>query len=162
MPNNISEVINMLNLNKNYKVEEIAEWFLNKNRIQMNFEDSEYITNLKLQKLLYYAQGYFLAKRDDPLFQEDFLAWEHGPVVKKIYDKYKVNGASGIVYEKDFDVEMNEETEEILEEVYEEYGQYTAWKLRNMTHEEEPWKSTRINEVIKKEKIKEFFKSKIA
>lgn len=145
-----------------YTAKNIAEWFLNKNRIQMNFEDSEYITNLKLQKLLYYAQGYFLAKKDTPLFNEDFLAWEHGPVIRKIYDEYKTNGSSGIRYDKDFNVTIDEETERILEEVYEKYGQFTAWKLRNMTHEEMPWKTTPRNEVIKKEKIKEFFKNKIA
>ena len=47
----------MLVAKRFYRAEDIAEWFLNKNRIQMNFEDSEYITNLKLQKLLYYAQA---------------------------------------------------------------------------------------------------------
>lgn len=147
---------------KNYKAQDIAEWFLNKNRTQMNFEDSEYITNLKLQKLLYYAQGYFLAKKGTPLFDEEFLAWEHGPVIRKIYDEYKKNGSCGIVYDKDFDVELDEETERILEEVYEEYGQYTAWKLRNMTHQEKPWLTTATNDVISKDKIKEYFKSQIA
>ena len=152
----------MLIARKYYSVEDIAEWFLNQNRIQMNFEDSEYITNLKLQKLLYYAQGNFLAKKDNALFQEDFLAWEHGPVVRKIYDKYKTNGANGIKYEKDFKATIDEETERILEEVYNEYGQYSAWKLRNMTHEEEPWKTTKRNEVISKEKIRNYFKTKVA
>lgn len=46
-----------------YSALDIAKWFLNINRAQMNFEDSEYITNLKLQKLLYYAQGYYLARK---------------------------------------------------------------------------------------------------
>lgn len=146
---------------RRYKAKDIAEWFLNKNRVQMNFEDSEYITNLKLQKLLYYAQGYFLAKKDVPLFDEDFLAWEHGPVIRKIYDIYKVNGASGIEYNKDFNVKIDDETERILEDVYEEYGQYTAWKLRNMTHEESPWLSTPRNDIISKDKIKGYFKTKI-
>ena len=145
-----------------YKAEEIAEWFLNKNRTQMNFEDSEYITNLKLQKLLYYAQGHFLAKNDRPLFTDEFLAWEHGPVIRKIYDKYKTNGSSGIVYDKDFNIKIDEETEGILEEVYEKYGQYSAWKLRNMTHSEKPWQTTKVNEIISKDKIKGFFKEKIA
>ena len=152
----------MLFERKYYNVEDIAEWFLNKNRVQMNFEDSEYITNLKLQKLLYYAQGYFMAKKDLPLFNEDFLAWEHGPVIRKIYDKYKVNGANGIIYDKDFKVNIDEETERILEDVYENYGQYTAWKLRNLTHEEEPWKTTERNKVITKEKIRNYFKIKVA
>jgi len=148
-------------IKEKYNVEDIAEWFLNKNRIQMNFEDSEYITNLKLQKLLYYAQGYFLAKEDTSLFEEDILAWEHGPVVRKIYDKYKNNGSNGIKYDNDFKAEIDSETERILEEVYNDYGQYTAWKLRNMTHEEEPWKNTLRNEVISKDKIKDYFKKKV-
>lgn len=145
-----------------YKAKDIAKWFLNKNRIQMNFEDSEYITNLKLQKLLYYAQGFYLAKKDTPLFNEDFLAWEHGPVIRKIYDEYKKNGSNGIKFEEDFNVEIDKETERVLEEVYEKYGQYAAWKLRNMTHEETPWKTTPRNEIITKQKIKDFFKTKIA
>jgi uncharacterized phage-associated protein len=152
----------MIIAKKQYNVEDIAEWFLNKNRIQMNFEDSEYITNLKLQKLLYYAQGYYLAKKDNPLFNEDFLAWDHGPVIRKIYNKYKENGANGINYNKDFNIIIDIETEKILEEVYENYGQYTAWKLRNMTHEEEPWKTTERNDIISKDKIKKFFKTKVA
>lgn len=145
-----------------YKAEEIAEWFLNKNRIQMNFEDSEYITNLKLQKLLYYAQGVFLAKNHSPLFDDDFLAWEHGPVIRKVYDLYKNNGSNGIVYNKDFSIDVDDKTEKILEEVYEKYGQYTAWKLRNMTHEETPWMTTERNDIITKEKIEEYFTSKRA
>lgn len=145
-----------------YKAKDIAKWFLNKNRIQMNFEDSEYITNLKLQKLLYYAQGFYLAKKDTPLFNEDFLAWEHGPVIRKIYDEYKKNGSNGIKFEEDFNVEIDKETERVLEEVYEKYGQYAAWKLRNMTHEENPWKTTPRNEIITKQKIKDFFKTKVA
>lgn len=147
---------------KYYNVEDIAEWFLNRNRIQMNFEDSEYITNLKLQKLLYYAQGKFLAIKDEALFEDDFLAWEHGPVIRKIYDKYKTNGSNGIKYEDDFKIDINQETERILEEVYNEYGQFTAWKLRNLTHEEKPWKTTARNDIISKEKIKSYFKEKIA
>lgn len=55
-----------------YNAQNIAEWFLNKNRVQMNFEDSEYITNLKLQKLLYYAQGYYLAKKIHLYFKMTF------------------------------------------------------------------------------------------
>lgn len=145
-----------------YKAKDIAKWFLNKNRIQMNFEDSEYITNLKLQKLLYYAQGFYLAKKDAPLFNDDFLAWEHGPVIRKIYDEYKKNGSDGIKFEEDFNLEIDKETERVLEEVYERYGQYAAWKLRNMTHEETPWQTTPRNEIITKQKIKDFFKTKVA
>jgi uncharacterized phage-associated protein len=40
------------------------------------------ISNLKLQKLLYYAQGFYLAIYGKALFEEDIVAWEHGPVVR--------------------------------------------------------------------------------
>ena len=90
-----------------------------------------------------------------------FRSWEHGPVVRKIYNKYKTNGARGIEYDEDFNVNIDQETESILQYVYNEYGKYTAWKLRDMTHEETPWKTTPRNEVISKDKIKEFFKTKV-
>ncbi len=144
-----------------YNVENIAEWFLNRNRVQMNFEDSEYITNLKLQKLLYYAQGYSLARNNEPLFGDDFIAWEHGPVIRRIYDKYKPNGAKGIEYNEDFKINIDQKTENILNEVYEKYGQFSAWKLRNMTHEEAPWKTTLRNNIISKQKIEDYFKTVI-
>ena len=57
---------------------------------------------------------------------------------------------------------IDEETDGILEDVYEEYGQYTAWKLRNMTHEESPWLDTPRNEIITKDKIKSCFKTKVS
>lgn len=142
-----------------YSALDIAKWFLNVNRAQMNFEDSEYITNLKLQKLLYYAQGYYLARKNDPLFKEDFIAWEHGPVIRKVYDEYKKNGAKGIEYNEDFNISIDKETEIILNEVYEKFGQFSAWKLRDMTHQEMPWKTTTRNDIISKEKIKEYFKT---
>ena len=52
-------------------------------------DDGELITNLKLQKLLYYAQGYSLAILDRPIFPEKIEHWTHGPVVHEIYHKYK-------------------------------------------------------------------------
>ena len=100
----------------------------------------------------------FEIERDAENFPEIVL--DQSIILEATQNPY--GGMHYTVYEEDFDVEMNEEAEGILEEVYEKYGQYTAWKLRNMTHEEEPWKSTPINQVINKDKIKEFFKSKIA
>ena len=144
---------------KKYPASKIAEWFLAYNRNIMAEEDAEYISNLKLQKLLYYAQGTYLAITGHELFKEPILAWKHGPVVNSVYQEYKGNKANGIVYEKPFDFnEFDPETENILEEVYDCFGQYSAWKLRNMTHSEEPWISTDINEVISNDKIKDYFK----
>lgn len=50
---------------------------------------------------------------------------------------------------------------ELLDEVYDVYGQFSAWKLRNMTHEEDPWKNAMIDDVITHESMKRFFKSRL-
>lgn len=141
-----------------YKADYIAEWFLARNRRDLIDGSDEAISNLKLQKLLYYAQGCTLALTGDPLFDDEILAWEHGPVVPEIYRRYKENGANGIPYDGDFDYRsLDSKTAAILEEVYQEFGQYSAWKLRNMTHQETPWRETKKNNVISNELIKDYF-----
>lgn len=137
---------------------EVAKWFLAHNRIATDEDGGEYISNLKLQKLLYYAQGCFLAVTEKPLFDEPIVAWQHGPVVESIYHTYKQNGAAGIRFDEDFDFNtFTKEENELLSEVYDTFGQYSAWKLRNMTHQEAPWLETRQNETISIEKIKRYF-----
>lgn len=138
---------------------QVAKWFLAHNRIVADSEGAEFISNLKLQKLLYYAQGCFLAVNDRPLFADHIVAWQHGPVVESVYHEYKSNGANGILFEDDFDFSaFASEENELLTEVYDVFGQYSAWKLRNMTHEETPWKSTSQNEIISPDIIKQYFK----
>jgi uncharacterized phage-associated protein len=125
-------------------------------------EEGEAITHLKLQKLLYYSQGINLALTGKPLFAEDIKAWKHGPVVESIYHEYKDFGSNGIPAPCDFDfTQISSEQQDILKEVYTVYGQFSAWKLRQMTHDEPPWKNTPLNEVISKESLKEYFKTQI-
>lgn len=139
---------------------QVAKWFLARNRIAAADEGAEYISNLKLQKLLYYAQGCSLAVNNEPIFDDPIVAWQHGPVVEGVYHVYKRHGSNGIPFEEDFDgSEFSKEENELLEEVYDEFGQYSAWKLRNMTHSEFPWRNTMQNDVIPKTVIKEFFKT---
>jgi len=103
-------------------------------------EAGDTISNLKLQKLLYYAQGFHLALFGEPLFNEDIRAWTHGPVVVDVYHEYKGFGSSAIPRPQDFDPQQfSKDIQELLDEVYNVYGQYSAWKLRNMTHSEPPW-----------------------
>ena len=141
-----------------YEAKDIAKWFLAYNdKVEIDGE-SEYISNLKLQKLLYYAQGTYMAITDKRLFKDDMKAWKHGPVVESVYHEYCDNGARGIKEYEEFDLEsIDKETRSILEEVYDVFGQYSAWKLRNMTHEEDPWKNTQQNSVIPLESIKNYF-----
>ena len=96
---------------------------------------------------------------DEPLFEEDILAWQHGPVVESVYHQYKGNGSQGIPFEEDFEFSLFTQKEnELLTEVYDVFGQYSAWKLRNMTHQERPWMETAQNAVIPKQTIKDYFK----
>lgn len=143
----------------NHTALQVAKWFLAYNRNVTAEEGAEYISNLKLQKLLYYAQGSFLAVTDHPLFDDEIVAWQHGPVVERVYREYKNNGANGIPFDEDFDFsKFSKEENDLLEEVYDTFGQYSAWKLRNMTHEERPWRETKQNSVISLQIIKDYFK----
>lgn len=139
---------------------EVAKWFLSYNRYLMNEEDSDYISNLKLQKLLYYAQGVFLAVNNEALFSDSIVAWKHGPVVESIYHDYKQNGSNGIVFDEEFNFDDFSEAENnLLKEVYDVFGQYSAWRLREMTHGEKPWLETEQSEEIEQDRIKAFFES---
>lgn len=134
----------------------VAKWFLARNK-EEEANGADGISNLKLQKLLYYAQGCTLAITGEPLFSEDICAWKHGPVVAEVYHEYKSYNSNSIE-EANLDFgEIPDEISAILENVYQTFGQYSAWKLRNMTHEETPWQETPKSEVISKSSIKKYF-----
>ena len=93
------------------------------------------LTNMKINKLLYYAQGYYMRKHGIPMFDECFEAWEHGPVVPSVYTKYKTYGDNPITVWDDLRLnEVNDAASDTLMDVAREYGKYTASALRNMTH----------------------------
>ena len=141
-------------------VNDVAKWFL--------LQDDDGVSNLKLQKLLYYAQGAFLAVYDKPLFNEEIQAWMHGPVVPEVYQKYKTFGKNPIE-DDDFSnsVERSLAKNEIdlLKEVHEVYGSLSAWKLRDMTHEDDCWKKhysmDKGSDVIPLDDIKSTFMDKV-
>ena len=77
----------------------------------------ERLTNLKLQKLLYYQQGYHLAAFGTPLFSEDVEAWMYGPVVPTVYDVFSAYGSSALpVVESE--ISLSEEEEILFSQVY--------------------------------------------
>jgi uncharacterized phage-associated protein len=144
-----------------YPVEKIANLLLSYSAEN----GGELMSNMKLQKMLYYQQGFHLAYFDTPLFEEEIEAWMYGPVVPSMYEKYKINGRNGIEPENDAeDFSFNEKNElSLFNEVCKVYGAYSASGLMNMTHEEMPWKSTPIGEghIIEKEKMRLFFKTRL-
>lgn len=136
---------------------DVAEYFLG----LVDEETDELLSNMKLQKLVYYAQGFHLALYNKPLFSDHPIkAWAHGPVVPVLYQKYKIHGAGGIPRPDSVDLSRYpNEAVELMDEVYEVYGQFSAWKLRNMTHEETPWAQTPQDSEISNLSMKSFFKT---
>lgn len=136
---------------------QVADYFLS----LQDEESGDLISNLKLQKLAYYAQGAALAIKDAPMFPEPIYAWKHGPVVPDLYHKFKAHGSSAIPKSATFDLNcLTREDKEILDEVYSVYGQFSGWKLRNMTHSEPPWiQAEKYETEITQDSMKSYFKS---
>lgn len=118
------------------------------------------LCNLKLQKLLYYAQGFHLAIHGEPLFGDSIHRWKHGPVVVPAWRRFRPFGRTPIEVEAASDVpDLPAETSEILEAIWSNYGRMAAWALRELTHREPPWVDTPANEEIPTAKMAEFFGS---
>lgn len=132
-------------------------------------ESGSTITPLKLQKILYYAQGYYLAMYDEALFPEDFQAWAHGPANEQIYEKYNVYGYDSIPEPQEENNINNDKISDFLNDIWQTFGIYDGKFLEEQTHKEEPWINARkgyapgerCNVVITKNSMKKFFKKVI-
>ena len=142
------------------KAYDVALYFLFRAR---ELEAGDTISNLKMQKLLYYAQGHYLATFDEILFDDDIEAWKYGPVVKNVYDRFKIYNNLAIDFEelKNFNHKIYTEKHlDLLPFVFNKYN-IQAKELVDKTHNEKPWK-TCYNEyttkIIPVSLIKDFFK----
>jgi len=115
------------------------------------------ISNMKVQKLLYYVQGFHLAMYDKPFFSEDIYAWRYGPVVIEAYEYFKKYGSGHIPTENLGKVDLTVEEEDLIFEVWDVYGQFSAAKLMNLTHAEPPWSTTPRDQIISHKKMKAYF-----
>ena len=119
------------------RVFDVANYFLSR----VDEEAGDAITNLHLQKLVYYAQGFSLAFLEYPLFPETIEAWQHGPAIPVLFEKYKEYRCNAIPVPKDFDFAVfSEDEKRLLNEIYEVYGSYSAWRLKEIVLNETPWK----------------------
>ena len=138
---------------------QVAQYFL----AQMDEEAGDLISNLKLQKLVYYAQGFALALLGRPLFPERIEAWTYGPVVSELYHEYRGYGSDPIPQPGEIDFSIYDvQTRELLDEVYAVYGQFSAWKLRDMTHSEPPWRDTPSGQEIQHDDLSCYFATRVA
>jgi len=141
---------------------DLADFFLA--RVDHRAGDS--MSHLKLQKLLYYAQAWALVLLGQSLFDEDFQAWAHGPVLRSVYDRFKGSGYQPLPAPSKRNLRRFEpEVESLLEDISRSYGLHTAKALEEQTHCEEPWLAARGNRapgaqcrtVISRESMKKFF-----
>lgn len=124
------------------------------------------VTKLKLMKLAYYVQGYHFAATGTPAFDEKILAWEHGPVIRELYDTYPGNVV--LPFNSAFDVysQLKQSVIDVIEFVVEKLGSYGAWNLVQKTHVESPWRNHLVdgradNGVITLEELSAYFSDEL-
>ena len=151
-----------------YSAKNIANAF-----IQIATEHGEYLTNMQVQKLVYFSHGWYLALTDTPLVEETIQAWNFGPVITPLYNALKKYG-NGFVTKPlmridtesrqklEYEVPSEQSVLELLQKVWELYGHLTGGQLSSLTHlKDSPWSKTfRVNQfgVIPNELIRDYFK----
>jgi len=143
--------------------------------VKKGIESGSPVTQMKLQKLVYFAHGLHLAADDGPLINEIFQAWKFGPVIPSIYHDYKFYGSSpisdpdlyfvfGEASSADMKLSMLSTTaEKSINATWDGLKDASAVQLSNWTHKDGgPWKryyQPGVNDVaIPNEDIKEYFK----
>jgi uncharacterized phage-associated protein len=141
-------------------VDKVADYIL-----WFNHHIGGLITNLKLQKMVYYAQAWYLALYNKALFDDDFEAWVHGPVQPHLYQRFKKFRWDPIGYNPPY-IDLPEHIKEHIKEVMEVFSDYSAYTLEKMVHNEAPWRNARrgllhdepSNNIISKDDMRDFYK----
>ena len=138
-----------------YTALNIAKYIINK-----CIEIGRPISNLQLQKILYYVQGAYIENTNgDLLFGDDIEAWQYGPVIPSVYYEFNIYSSSNISNKQE-DIDVEERIKEIIDPIIKDKSSLDAWTLVNNTHNEEPWKTTyQFNKrnIINQECLKNYF-----
>lgn len=143
-----------------YNALDIAKYVIEESK-----KDDSSITNLKLQKLLYYIQGYSLKETSEPAFDDDIVNWAYGPVVQDVYFEFcsYVSNPINENYEDDEVVKSLKKSLRyrdvlrIIRKIIKKTRDIDAYALVRKTHKEDPWEETVRNDVISQEKILKYF-----
>ena len=141
-----------------YSAAVIADYFLS----LTDPDVGDVMTRLYLQKLLYYAQGFHLALYDQPFFPEPLVAWMRGPVVPAVYctDHATCSASDPLPRSPTFDPTLIDgTTREFLDEIYDVYGQFAAWKLEALIYTEPPWTATPTHGIITHTALRAYFQT---
>ncbi|MDO5406490.1 MAG: DUF4065 domain-containing protein [Eubacteriales bacterium] len=134
------------------------------------FEQMQEVTPLALQKILYFAQGIYMALYKEELYLEDCVAWERGPVYETVYNLFRdfkynpIDDYRFVIFSGRSKELMNQERM-VLNLVVETFGRYSGKTLEMITRNETPWLETRIkyekdcvsSVIITKESMKKYF-----
>lgn len=116
--------------------------------VKKGIDEGKFVTQMKLQKLVYFAQGYHLAKYHEPLLNENFQAWQFGPVVPEIYQDFKLYGSKLITDTASFmppepgrnRYHLNNEAVDSINYTWDVLKDFSAMALSNWTHQPNtPW-----------------------
>lgn len=124
-------------------------------------KNGQSISNLKLQKILYFIQAEFLVRTEKVCFSEKIEAWDFGPVVPVVYHRYKVYGSANIpCFRARSDRKILKRDMDIMDDIIDASAQYSASKLVEITHSQIPWNSAynSCNKIITPESIRDYFK----
>lgn len=149
--------VNIVNVKCTAK--QVAKWLIERAASETK-NGGEYLTQLKLQKLLYYAKGFFYVFENEPLFDDELKAQQYGPVVQSIVSDVK-KYHSDPIKEEFVDIEPIKDKSIItfLEFIYKNIASfYDTKKLVDLTHAEKPWQSTPKGQIIKENLIRDFFR----
>lgn len=121
------------------------------------------VSNLRLQKVLYFIQAEFMVSTNSECFNDRIEAWDLGPVVPTVYRKYKVFGASSIPIDSSKDAEriINSKDRKMMNETINQCNKYSTSTLVEITHNQDPWIKARnscFSKVISPESLYEYFK----
>lgn len=136
------------------------------------------MSHLKLQKLVFYCDAYSLAYFGKPLIEDNFEAWVHGPVCRRLYDSLKDKSKlySDVAYTSDGDdadkefASLTFDQQSLINNILSQLSSWSSFELEASTHQEDPWKNARkgYNEadkcsvLIKKDEMKEYYSKEIA
>jgi uncharacterized phage-associated protein len=120
-----------------YKAIDIASYTLNHYK-----DENIYITNLKLQKLLYFIQCEFIREVNELCFDDVIQAWAYGPVVPNVYYTYNRFVANEILDWRNPHTIISQQHKSIIYNITDKYKDVDAWDLVKMTHTQTPWKLT--------------------
>lgn len=117
-----------------YKAMEISQYIVN-----WCNNNSTIITNLKLQKLLYFLQGEFCSITGKRLIVDDFYAWRLGPVIPNVYSSFAMYSSFPLP-SRDIDFQITDEHKEIIDNILRKYAYKSTWDLVDLSHQQDPWK----------------------